>query len=188
MGSQIINVALTALCYVAVHWGEGIHTKELSATQAHKVLQMFYVYQVLYKFVSGIAKIATLFLLLAISSAQMRVFNTFCKAFIIYIAAYCLACSLTTIFQCRTDFASNWDKTLPQGQCFTLPPFWYSHAAINVSATMVMIFLPWWLFSTLVLLKTTLTNPNSVLRLTEYRVQYKRKYAIAIIMSALATA
>ncbi|OKL57225.1 hypothetical protein UA08_07385 [Talaromyces atroroseus] len=165
--SFIMNVALTAVCFVAVKWGEGIHTKELSLYQVHKVLEMFYVYQVLYKFVSGIAKIATLFLLLAIATPQMRAFHTFCKFFILYIAAYCLACSLATVFQCSTDFESNWNKALSQKKCFTLPPFWYTHAAINISATMVMIFLPWWLFST---------------------IQYKRKYAIAIIMSSLAVA
>jgi hypothetical protein len=134
-----------------VHWGEGIHTKELSVTQTHMVLMMFYVYQVLYKFVSGIAKIATLFLLLAISTSTMYKFNLFCKCFIIYIALYCVGTALATVFQCGTAFASNWNKTLPQDQCFKLPPFWYSHAAINTSATMVMVVLPWWLFSSLVL-------------------------------------
>jgi hypothetical protein len=139
---------LTAVCYVAVRWGEGIHAAELSLYQERKTLEMFYVYQVLYKFVSGIAKIATLFLLLAISTPQLRTFNTFCKCFAVYIAAYCIACSLATVFQCGTEFESNWNKSLPTDQCFTLPPFWYAHAAINISATMVMIGLPWWLFST----------------------------------------
>ena len=144
---QITNVGLTAVCYIAVHWGEGIHMKQLSMPQAHKVLMMFYIYQVLYKFVSGIAKVATLFLLLAISSNQMRSFNLFCKIFALYIVAYCLACSLATVFQCGTSFESNWNKKLPQDQCFTLPPFWYAHAVINITATAVMIGLPWWLFS-----------------------------------------
>lgn len=110
-------------------------------------MKMFYIYQVLYKFVSGIAKIATLLLLLAISMSTMRGFNLFCKCFIVYIALYCVATSVATIFQCGTSFESNWDKARPQDQCFTLPPFWFSHAAINTSASMVMIFLPWWLFS-----------------------------------------
>ncbi|EEA19344.1 conserved hypothetical protein [Talaromyces marneffei ATCC 18224] len=163
--SYSIAVALTAVCYVLVHWGEGIHTAELSITQRHMVLMMFYVYQVLYKFVSGIAKIATLFLLLAISTSTMRGFNLVCKCFIIYIALYCVGTALTTVFQCGTAFESNWNKTLPQGQCFKLPPFWYSHAAINTSATMVMVVLPWWLFSS---------------------IQYRHKYLIAVIMGLLA--
>ena len=76
---QSVAVALTVVCYVLVHWGEGISAEELSITQVHMVLMMFYVYQVLYKFVSGIAKIATLFLLLAISTSTMRKFHLFCK-------------------------------------------------------------------------------------------------------------
>ncbi|KAK5993489.1 hypothetical protein PT974_06921 [Cladobotryum mycophilum] len=163
--SYTIAVALTAVCYAGVRWGDGLHTSSLSPRQAHTVLKLFFVYQVLYKFLSGIAKIATLFLLLAISMPQMRGFNLFCKCFALYIGLYCLATSLATVFQCGTAFRSNWNKTLDQSQCFFLPPFWYSHAAINVSATAVMAVLPWWLFAS---------------------ITYKRKHAIATIMSALA--
>lgn len=144
---QIFAVALTIICYVLVHWGEGLHAKHLSKTQIHTVGMLFYVYQVLYKFLSGVAKIATLFLLLAISTGDMRKFNAFCKGFAVYIALYCMATSLATVFQCGTAFESNWIKTNDQSQCFTLPPFWFSHAAINVSATAVMVVLPWWLFA-----------------------------------------
>lgn len=145
--SQILAVALTAICYVSVRWGEGIHAAVLSETQVQVVLEMFYVYQVLYKFLSGIAKIATLFLLLAISMPQMRAFNLFCKVFAVYIAMYCLATSLATVFQCGTAISSNWTHAHDRSQCFELPPFWFAHAAINVSATAVMAILPWWLFS-----------------------------------------
>jgi len=163
--SYVTAVALTAVCFVAVRWGEGLHIKVLSPAQIHYTLMMFYVYQVLYKFVSGMAKIATLFLLLAISTPQMRAFNLFCKVFAVYIGLYCIATSIATVFQCGTDFHSNWNKTLDQSQCFVLPPFWYSHAAINISATAVMAMLPWWLFA---------------------NITYKRKHAISGIMSALA--
>jgi len=158
-------VALTAVCYVSVLWGEGLHITELSVPQIHYTLKMFYVYQVLYKFVSGMAKIATLFLLLAISTPQMRAFNIFCKVFAAYIGLYCIATSLATVFQCGTAFESNWNKELDQSQCFVLPPFWYSHAAINISATAIMAVLPWWLFAF---------------------ITYKRKHAISGVMSALA--
>ena len=144
---KILAVTLTILCYILVRWGEGLHAKQLSITQIHTVGMLFYVYQVLYKFLSGIAKIATLFLLLAISTRHMRGFNLFCKAFAVYIGLYCLATSVATVFQCGVNFDANWIKTKDQSKCFTLPPFWFTHAAINVSATAVMIFLPWWLFA-----------------------------------------
>ena len=143
---QVIAVILSAVSFVAVHWGEGLHIGTLSITQIHIVLETFYVYQVLYKFVSGMAKVATLFLLLAISTPQMKTFRLFCKIFAAYIFAYCIATSVATVFQCGTSFASNWNKALDQSQCFYLPPFWYTHAAINISATAIMAILPWWLF------------------------------------------
>lgn len=78
----------------------------------------------------------------------MIYFNTFCKAFATYMGMFCMACSLVAVFQCGTHLKSNWDKTMDQSYCFKLPPFWYSHAVINVTATIVMVFLPWWLFAT----------------------------------------
>lgn len=146
-------LVLTVVLYVDVRWGEGLHSSELSPTQLQIVLEMFYIYQVLYKFASGIAKIATLLLLLAISTSQMRAFNMFCKCFATYIAAYCIATSIATVFQCGLDINSNWIMTNDQSHCFYKPPFWYAHAAINISATAVMAFLPWWLFTLYVLLR-----------------------------------
>ncbi|KAK2593719.1 hypothetical protein QQS21_008584 [Conoideocrella luteorostrata] len=164
--SYVLSVTLTILCCMAIRWGEGLHIKALNHAQARAVLKIFYVYQVVYKFVSGIAKIATLFLLLAISMVQMRVFNLFCKSFAAYIALYCIGTSVATIFQCGLYFRANWS---PDGKehCIELPAFWFSHAAINVSATTVMAILPWWLF----------TN-----------ITYKRKHTIAIIMTLFALA
>ena len=121
---------------------------------------LFYIYQIVYKFVSGMAKVATLLLLLAISARQMTAFNLFCKIFTIYICAYCFATAVASIFQCGTAFASNWNKELDQSQCFYLPPFWYAHAAINISATAVMAILPWWLFAKYV---STYNHPLTLL-------------------------
>jgi hypothetical protein len=149
---QLLALALSIVAFMGVRWGEGLKIIQLSPTQIHTALEMFFIYQVLYKFVSGMAKIATLFLLLAISTPQMKAFNRFCKIFAAYIAAYCFACSIATIFQCGTSIRSNWNHSLDMSQCFTLPPFWYTHAAINISATIVMIFMPWWLFARYALL------------------------------------
>lgn len=84
---------------------------------------------------------------------------------IVYIAAYSLSCSLITAFQCGINFKSNWIIGNDQTQCFYKPPFWYAHACINILASVIVAGLPWWLFSF---------------------VTYKRKYTIAMIMTALA--
>lgn len=93
------------------------------------------------------AKIASLFLLLAISAPTMHTFNTFCKVFAAYIALYSVTTALVTVFQCGVHFESNWNKSLDQSHCFYQPPFWYAHGVINLTASFVMAFLPWWLFA-----------------------------------------
>lgn len=125
---------------------------------------MFYLYQVFYKFAAGISKIATCLLLLAISSNQMLLFNRFCQIMIVYIAGYCVACSIATVFHCGLDISSNWDHTKPQQHCFTNPPFWYIHAGLNIFASVIIAVLPWWLF---------------------YYISYKRKFVIATLMTML---
>jgi hypothetical protein len=127
---------------------------------------MFYLYQVFYKFAAGISKIATCLLLLAIStsSKQMATFNWVCQVLVVYIAGYCIACSVATVFQCDLDFSSNWIHTKSQKHCFPKPPFWYTHAGLNIFATVIIALLPWWLF---------------------YYISYKRKYVVASLMTAL---
>lgn len=133
------------------------------------------------------SKIATCFILLAIASPQMRQFIWVCRAMVAFILGYCVACSIATVFQCGTHFDSNWihshDQasilqaveyylvlqsiflTVIQTYCFSKPPFWYTHAALNIFSSIVMAVLPWWLFSA---------------------VTYKRKYIIGTMLSGLA--
>lgn len=106
---------------------------------------------------------------------------------IAFILGYCVACSVATVFQCGTDFDSNWihshdqasiaetDNSFPdmcrglltavQTHCFPKPPFWYIHAALNIISSVAMAVLPWWLFA---------------------GVTYKRKYIIGTMLSCLA--
>ncbi|TGO50194.1 hypothetical protein BCON_0189g00180 [Botryotinia convoluta] len=122
---------------------------------------------IFYKAGCGLSKIATCLLLLAISTPHMKNFNKCCKIMIIYIAGYSLSCSIVSAFQCGLDFKSNWIHSLRQTHCFYKPPFWFTHAGLNIFASIVVAALPWWLFS---------------------HVQYKRKYTIALIMTILALA
>ncbi|KAM3076816.1 hypothetical protein ACMFMG_003716 [Clarireedia jacksonii] len=130
-------------------------------------LEMFFLYQIIYKFGAGISKIATCLLLLAISIPQMKWFNRTCKGLILYILGYSISCSIVTVFQCGTQVQSNWVHTDDQSHCFYKPPFWYAHAGLNISTSIVIAALPWWLF---------------------YYITYKRKVTIGLIMSVLAIA
>jgi hypothetical protein len=128
---------------------------------------MFFLYQIFYKFAAGISKIATCLLLLAISTPQMARFNLCCQIMILYIAGVSLSCSIATVFQCGLDIESNWIHTNRQTNCFPKPPFWYTHAALNIISSVVIAILPWWLF---------------------HYVTYSRKYIIATLMTILAIA
>ncbi|KAM0195324.1 hypothetical protein ACHAPC_000516 [Botrytis cinerea] len=167
VASSVLAIILTVIACVGAEWGLGLHSKFLSKTQIENTLQMFYLYQIFYKAGCGLSKIATCLLLLAISTPHMKNFNICCKIMIIYIAGYSLSCSIVTAFQCGLDFKSNWIHSLRQTHCFYKPPFWFTHAGLNIFASIVVAVLPWWLFS---------------------HVQYKRKYTIALIMTILAIA
>ncbi|KAI9646385.1 hypothetical protein NHQ30_004376 [Ciborinia camelliae] len=165
VASSMVAVVLTIIACVGAEWGLGLHAKLLSKRQIETTLQMFYLYQIFYKFGVGLSKIATCLLLLAISTPHMKNFNRCCRIMIIYIAAYSLSCSIVTAFQCGINFKSNWIHSNDQSQCFYKPPFWFTHAGLNIFASVVVAVLPWWLFSF---------------------VTYKRKYTIAMIMTTLA--
>ncbi|KAF7919973.1 uncharacterized protein EAE98_009207 [Botrytis deweyae] len=167
VASSVLAIILTVIACVSAEWGLGLHSKLLSKTQLETTLQMFYLYQIFYKAGCGLSKIATCLLLLAISTPHMKNFNKCCKIMIIYIAGYSLSCSIVSAFQCGLDFRSNWIHSLRQTHCFYKPPFWFTHAGLNIFASIVVAALPWWLFS---------------------HVQYKRKYTIALIMTTLALA
>ncbi|KAB8299941.1 hypothetical protein EYC80_000183 [Monilinia laxa] len=165
VASSLVAVMLTIMACVGAEWGLGLHAKILSKAQMEMTLQMFYLYQIFYKFGVGLSKVATCLLLLAISTPNMKNFNRCCKMLIVYILAYSLSCSIVTAFQCGINFKSNWILGNDQSQCFYKPPFWFAHAALNILASIVVVALPWWLFSF---------------------VTYKRKYIIAMIMTLLA--
>jgi hypothetical protein len=111
--------------------------------------QAYFLYSVFYKFGAGISKIATCFLLLAISTPtrELRLFNRVCLGLAAYVLVYSVACSLLTVFQCGPDPRANWIHSLDQSRCFYKPPFWYAHGALNLVAITATGVLPWWLFS-----------------------------------------
>lgn len=82
------------------------HTSPRVSTNGPR--QAFFLYQIVYKFASGISKIATCFILLAIASPHQTAFIYFCRGLVVFILGYCVICSLVTIFQCGTAFESNW--------------------------------------------------------------------------------
>ena len=112
-------------------------------------MQGYFLYSVFYKWGAGISKMATCFLLLAISTPAMVRFNRFTLSFALYILAYSIACSLATVWQCGWDPRANWDHNLDQSNCFYKPPFWYAHGALNIVAIVTVGILPWWLFSSI---------------------------------------
>jgi hypothetical protein len=89
-------------------------------------------------------------------------FNWTCKMVAFYVFGYSVGCSVATVLQCGPDLRANWDKSLDQSHCFYMPPFWYTHGALNLISLLATGILPWWLFS---------------------EVIFKRKYQIATLMT-----
>jgi hypothetical protein len=74
-----------------------------------------------------------------------RVFanNTFRKiliGMIIYVSLYTVATGIATIFQC-VPISRAWNKDVP-GFCVQPTAQWYSFAALNILAELIMFFLP----------------------------------------------
>ncbi|KAK1762787.1 hypothetical protein QBC33DRAFT_573883 [Phialemonium atrogriseum] len=120
--------------------------KDLSPYQRQQVLIAYFLYSVFYKWGAGISKMATCFLLLAISAPHMVAFNRFCLGMIAYILGYSISCSIATVFQCGSDPRANWDPSLDRKDCFYKPPFWFAHGGLNIVAIIATGTLPWWLF------------------------------------------
>lgn len=87
-----------------------------------------------------------MFLFLAIAPPHLRAFITCCKLVAAYMGLYCLATTFVAIFQCSPDVTNNWLRVTSQSGCVDLVTFWYAQFAIDISACVVMIGLPWWLF------------------------------------------
>ncbi|KAK8063252.1 hypothetical protein PG996_007904 [Apiospora saccharicola] len=145
--SYMCAAALVAVEIYAVRCGEGLHMSQLTVPQQVHKAKVLYIYTVLYKFFVPIPKIATVFLLLAIAPPHLRAFIATCKLVAAYMGLYCLATTLVAIFQCGPDVANNWLRMSTEVGCVDLPTFWYAQFAIDISACVIMIGLPWWLFA-----------------------------------------
>ena len=127
----------------------------------------FSCFQIFYKWTAGISKVASCFLFLAIATPHMTGFKTACYVLIVYQGLLSLCAAVATVFQCGLDIESNYISTNNQSHCFPKPPFWYAHGALTIVSSMCMVTLPVWLFAD---------------------ITYKRKWSIACVMTALATA
>lgn len=129
--------------------------------------QMFFMFQIFYKWSAGISKVASCFLFPAIATPQMTKFKTACYVLIVYQGLPSLCAAVATVFQCGLDIESNYISTNNQSHCSPKPPFWYAHGALTIVCNMCMVKLPVWLFAD---------------------ITYKRKWSIAGVMTALAFA
>ncbi|KAK8078782.1 hypothetical protein PG994_002589 [Apiospora phragmitis] len=86
---------------------------------------------------------------MAIAPPQMRAFHTCCKIVATYMGMYCVATTIVSVFQCGPDLADNWIKAPDQRTYINVAAFWYAQFAIDITASVVMIALPWWPFASI---------------------------------------
>ncbi|KAK7934627.1 hypothetical protein PG985_000122 [Apiospora marii] len=153
--SYMCAVALVAIEIYAVRCGEGLHVWQLNLPQRMHKAKVLYVNSILYKFIVPIPKIATVFLFLAIAPPHLRAFIACCKMMAAYMVLYCLVTTFAAIFQCGPNVSINWMNPGEPGTCIDLVTFWYAQFAIDISACVMMIGLPWWLFASETILAST---------------------------------
>uniref|UniRef100_A0A093VQP1 Rhodopsin domain-containing protein n=1 Tax=Talaromyces marneffei PM1 TaxID=1077442 RepID=A0A093VQP1_TALMA len=108
--------------------GLGIHNRLLSAEQL----------QAPYKMGIGFTKISILTLYYRVF--VNKTFRQVVIVLMVYVSLYTVATTVATILQC-IPIKRAWDRTVP-GTCVQPTAQWYSYAALNMTAEVIMFFLP----------------------------------------------
>lgn len=86
----------------------------------------------------GFTKLSILTLYYRVFAHQT--FRRVVMVLIVYVSLYTLATTVATILQC-IPVRRAWDKSIP-GTCVQPTAQWYSYAALNMLAEVIMFFLP----------------------------------------------
>ncbi|KAJ5963864.1 uncharacterized protein N7479_003740 [Penicillium vulpinum] len=124
---------------LAVHYGYGKHSKDLTQNNRVTALKWFFGAQLVYKIVIAVNKLS--FLCLYLRIFPQRVFRQVCFYGLGVITVWGTAYVFLTIFQCK-PIASFWDITIKSPQCLDKEGMWMSYSVINLIFDLVILALP----------------------------------------------
>lgn len=112
-----------------------------AATPARScLLQYFYICQITYKVSLNLTKVSILLLYRRLFGGAAQWFRRTCDVLLTYVAAFCVAMVVGTIFQC-VPIERAFDKTV-DGRCIDNGRFWYANAASTIATDLAVLVLP----------------------------------------------
>ncbi|KAJ5194221.1 hypothetical protein N7491_001557 [Penicillium cf. griseofulvum] len=138
LASLVIHRTLTHI-KLAVHYGYGKHSIDLTQNNRVAALKWFFGAQVVYKIVIAVNKLS--FLCLYLRIFPQRTFRWICYYGLGVISVWGAAYVFLTIFQCK-PMASFWDKTIKNPNCLDKEGLWMSYSVINIIFDLLILALP----------------------------------------------
>jgi hypothetical protein len=124
---------------LAVHYGYGKHSIDLTQNDRVAALKWFFGAQIVYKIVIAVNKLS--FLCLYLRIFPQRIFRLICYYGLGVISIWGAAYVFLTIFQCK-PIASFWDKTIKTPKCLDKEGLWMSYSVINMVLDLLILALP----------------------------------------------
>ncbi|KAI1422054.1 hypothetical protein F5Y12DRAFT_658377 [Xylaria sp. FL1777] len=133
MATDVLNVWG---CY----YGYGKHAASLTEYERYEAFKSFYLTQITYKTSINLTKSSVLLLYLRIFSG-VKWFKRTCIIVLTFVALYCVAVILATIFQC-IPVAAAYDKTITDKVCISNGPFWFANAGFSIVSDIIILVIP----------------------------------------------
>ncbi|KAI1117154.1 hypothetical protein F5Y14DRAFT_448537 [Nemania sp. NC0429] len=140
MLSLAFAIASDIVMMIACIHGYGKHESSLTEYQNYQSMKAFYILQITFKISMYLTKASILLLYLRIFGTVTWLRRT-CKGLLWYIALFCTAVTLATIFQC-TPISAAFDRSIKNANCIENRSFWYLSAVVSIVTDIVILCLP----------------------------------------------
>ncbi|KAJ8126867.1 hypothetical protein O1611_g6771 [Lasiodiplodia mahajangana] len=138
--SLAFAIMTDAVMLHACRHGYGKHLASLTEQQQYESWKALYVMQIMYKISMNLTKASIVLLYLRIFDG-IKWFRWTCYAILAFVASFCTAVTLATIFQCR-PVAAAFDPTLTSGTCIDNRVFWYTNAGVSIGTDVIILAIP----------------------------------------------
>ncbi|KAI1364770.1 hypothetical protein F5Y08DRAFT_328499 [Xylaria arbuscula] len=140
----IVSLAFAMATDVLTVWacynGYGKHAATLTENQRYEAFRAFYLTQITYKTSINLTKSSVLLLYLRIFKG-VKWFRRACFITLAFVAIYCVAVVVATIFQC-IPVAAAFDKTITDKVCINNGHFWFANVGFSIASDIIILIMP----------------------------------------------
>ncbi|KAI0802401.1 hypothetical protein GGR55DRAFT_451446 [Xylaria sp. FL0064] len=138
--SLAFAVATDVLNVWGCYYGYGKHAATLTEHERYEAFKSFYLTQITYKTSINLTKSSILLLYLRIFTG-VKWFRRTCLIVLTFVALYCVAVIIATIFQC-IPVAAAFDKTITDKVCINNGRFWFANAGFSIASDIIILTIP----------------------------------------------